>query len=113
MSGPSLDGRLRRFFQSFDETFLGALESIGSRSQLRPAWRRVRSVARKELRQLMRDRLTMGFVVGVPAAQLLLFGYAINQDVRHVETGVVDHSTNTIRLPGAHRGAGRPPRPST
>ena len=44
--------------------------------------RRILSVARKEIRQLMRDVLTMGFVVGVPAVQLLLFGYAINQDVR-------------------------------
>ncbi len=63
---------------------------------LRPAWRRLRAVARKELRQLLRDRLTLGFVVGVPAVQLLLFGYAINQDVRHVATGVVDHSSTHV-----------------
>jgi ABC-2 type transport system permease protein len=54
--------------------------------------RRVASVARKELRQLLRDQLTLGFVVGVPLVQLLLFGYAINQDVRHVATAVVDLS---------------------
>ncbi|MCP3961130.1 MAG: ABC transporter permease [bacterium] len=54
------------------------------------------SVARKELRQLLRDRLTMGFVVGVPAIQLLLFGYAINQDIRHIPTGLVDHSNTSI-----------------
>ena len=54
--------------------------------------RRVLSVARKELIQLMRDQLTMGFVVGVPIVQLALFGYAINQDIRHAETAVVDHS---------------------
>lgn len=54
--------------------------------------RRVLSIARKELRQLMRDQLTMGFVVGVPFLQLALFGYAINQDVRHAETVVVDMS---------------------
>jgi ABC-2 type transport system permease protein len=52
--------------------------------------RRIRAVAKKEVRQLARDRLTMGFVIGVPAVQLLLFGYAINQDVRHVPTAVVD-----------------------
>ncbi len=61
-----------------------------------PTRRRVMAVARKELRQLLRDRLTMGFVVGVPAIQLLLFGYAINQDVRHVATGVVDHSNSSV-----------------
>lgn len=58
--------------------------------------RRILSVARKEIRQLLRDVLTMGFVVGVPAVQLLLFGYAINQDVRHVKTAVVDHSNSFI-----------------
>ncbi len=58
--------------------------------------RRILSVTRKEIRQLMRDVLTMGFVVGVPAVQLLLFGYAINQDVRNVKTAVVDHSNSFI-----------------
>ena len=61
-----------------------------------PSRRRVMAVARKELRQLLRDRLTMGFVAGVPAIQLLLFGYAINQDIRHVPTGVVDHSSSSV-----------------
>jgi ABC-2 type transport system permease protein len=55
-------------------------------------------MARKELRQLLRDQLTLGFVVAVPIAQLLLFGYAINQDVRHVPTAVVDMAaTETSR----------------
>ncbi len=58
--------------------------------------RRVRSVALKEVRQLRRDRLTMGFIVGVPAVQLLLFGYAIEQDVRHVATALVDHSESSV-----------------
>lgn len=58
--------------------------------------RRIIAVARKELRQLMRDPLTMGFVVGVPAVQLLLFGYAINQDVRHVRTALVDHANTFV-----------------
>lgn len=61
-----------------------------------PIWRRVMAVSRKELRQLLRDRMTMGFVAGVPAVQLLLFGYAINQDIRHIPTGVVDHSNSRI-----------------
>ncbi|MGD2116544.1 MAG: ABC transporter permease, partial [Acidobacteriota bacterium] len=66
------------------------------------AARRTRSVARKELRQLRRDRLTMGFIVGVPAVQLLLFGYAIEQDVRHVASALVDHSNTAVtrRLAG-------------
>ena len=60
------------------------------------ALRRMLSVARKEVRQLARDHLTMGFVVGVPVVQLLLFGYAINQDVRHVKTALVDHSATSV-----------------
>ena len=60
------------------------------------ALRRIRAVARKELRQLRRDPLTSGFVLGVPILQLLLFGYAINQDVRHVPTAVVDHDATAI-----------------
>ena len=56
--------------------------------------RRILSIARKEFIQLKRDQLTMGFVVGVPIVQLVLFGYAINQDMRHAQTAVVD-SSNT------------------
>jgi ABC-2 type transport system permease protein len=63
---------------------------------LTASMRRILSVTRKEIRQLLRDVLTMGFVVGVPAVQLLLFGYAINQDVRHVKTAVVNHSNSFI-----------------
>jgi ABC-2 type transport system permease protein len=51
---------------------------------------RVLAIARKEVRQLMRDRLTFGMIVGIPVLQLLLFGYAINQDVRHLRAGVAD-----------------------
>ncbi len=35
-------------------------------------------------------------MVGVPVVQLLLFGYAINQDVRQVKTVLVDHSASTV-----------------
>jgi ABC-2 type transport system permease protein len=48
------------------------------------------AIARKEVRQLLRDRLTFGMIVGIPVMQLLLFGYAINQDVRHLRAGVAD-----------------------
>ena len=65
-------------------------------AELRLRGRRVLTVARKEFRQLLRDQLTMAFVVGLPITQLLLFGYAINQDVRHVRTAVVDQSRSEI-----------------
>jgi ABC-2 type transport system permease protein len=51
---------------------------------------RTAAIARKEVRQLLRDRLTFGMIVGLPVMQLLLFGYAIDQDVRHLRAGVAD-----------------------
>ncbi|MEB2310542.1 MAG: ABC transporter permease [Sorangiineae bacterium] len=51
---------------------------------------RVLVIAWKELLQLRRDRLTLSMMVLLPLIQLLLFGYAINNDVRHVPTVVFD-----------------------
>ena len=47
-------------------------------------------VAWKELHQLRRDRLTLAMMLVLPILQLLLFGYAINTDVRHIHTVVLD-----------------------
>ncbi len=47
---------------------------------------------RKEFIQMRRDRLTLGIMVGIPVLQLLLFGFAIQTDVRHIPTVVVDES---------------------
>ncbi len=53
---------------------------------------RTLAIIRKEILQLRRDRLTLGMIIGIPTLQLLLFGYAINTDVRHLRTAVVDHA---------------------
>jgi ABC-2 type transport system permease protein len=47
-------------------------------------------IAWKELLQLRRDRLTMAMMAMLPLVQLILFGYAINTDVRHMPTLVYD-----------------------
>jgi len=47
---------------------------------------------RKEFTQMRRDRLTLGMMVGIPVIQLLMFGYAIQTDVRHIPTVVLDQS---------------------
>ncbi len=47
-------------------------------------------IAWKELIQMRRDRLTMAMMAALPVIQLLLFGYAINTDVRHIPTVVYD-----------------------
>ena len=49
-------------------------------------------MVRKEFLQMRRDRLTLGLMFGVPVAQLLMFGFAIQTDVRHIPTVVVDES---------------------
>lgn len=51
---------------------------------------RMWAIAWKELIQVRRDRLTMAMMVGIPVLQLLLFGYAINTDVRDIATVVYD-----------------------
>jgi ABC-2 type transport system permease protein len=54
--------------------------------------RRVGAVARKELLHLRRDRLTGGMIAGIPLMMTLMFGYAINQDIRHLRGGIADLS---------------------
>jgi ABC-2 type transport system permease protein len=44
----------------------------------------------KEFIQLKRDRLTFGMIIGIPVLQLLLFGFAINTDPKHLPTAIVD-----------------------
>ena len=50
---------------------------------------RIAAVLRKELIQLKRDRLTFAMLIGVPLMQLVLFGYAINGDPKHLPTALV------------------------
>ncbi|MET0389444.1 MAG: ABC transporter permease [Polyangiales bacterium] len=61
---------------------------------------RLLAVAWKELIQLRRDRLTFGMMIGLPVMQLMLFGYAINTDVRHMPTVIYDqdHSSEARDL---------------
>src|SRR5437667_140468 len=47
---------------------------------------------RKEFIQMRRDRLTFGMLIGIPVIQLLVFGYAIQTDVRNLPTVVLDES---------------------
>lgn len=57
---------------------------------------RIRAIAMKEVRQLRRDRLTFGMIVGIPLLQMLLFGYAINYDVRGLAAAVVDEAQTSM-----------------
>ncbi|KHT58603.1 ABC transporter [Photobacterium gaetbulicola] len=58
------------------------------------ALNRMKAVMVKEVRQLSRDRITFGMVVMIPLIQLLLFGFAINTDVRNIPVAIVDQSNS-------------------
>ena len=55
-------------------------------------WTRIFAIFIKELKQLSRDRMTFGMIIMIPLVQLILFGYAINTDARHIHVGLVDLS---------------------
>lgn len=50
---------------------------------------RIYAVFVKEFIQLRRDRVTLAMIVGIPLIQLLLFGYAINTDPKHLPTALL------------------------
>lgn len=50
---------------------------------------RVQAIFIKETVQMRRDRLTFAMMFGIPIIQLILFGFAINSDPRHLPTAVV------------------------
>jgi ABC-2 type transport system permease protein len=52
--------------------------------------KRFLAVIKKEFRQIGRDPLSLGLLVGVPALLLLLYGYALTFDVKHIAMGVLD-----------------------
>ena len=47
------------------------------------------AVVAKEFIQMRRDRVTLAMMLGIPLTQLILFGYAINSDPRHLPTAVL------------------------
>ncbi|MFC3717056.1 ABC transporter permease [Luteimonas soli] len=54
--------------------------------------RRMLAIVVKELRQLRRDRITLAMILGIPVMQLVLFGYAINLNLRGLDTGIADQA---------------------
>ncbi len=57
---------------------------------------RLMAVTRKEVRQMRRDRLTFAMILGIPLMQIILFGYAINTDVRNLRTAVADEANTHL-----------------
>jgi ABC-2 type transport system permease protein len=51
-------------------------------------WRRFWAIVGKEFIQMRRDRVTFAMMIGIPILQLIIFGYAINSDPKHLPTAV-------------------------
>ena len=54
--------------------------------------RRLYAIVVKELRQMARDRITLAMIVVIPVMQLVLFGYAINLNLRNLDAGIADQA---------------------
>jgi ABC-2 type transport system permease protein len=50
----------------------------------------VRPVIKKEFRQIRRDVRSLIFILAIPAFMLLMYGFALNFDVKHIPLAVVD-----------------------
>ena len=70
--------------------------------------RKMLAVAQKEFRQIARDTRTLMTLLFVPAFFLLLYGYALNFDIRNVRLAVEDrdHSTESRSLISAFANSG-------
>ena len=71
-------------------------------------WSRIYAVLAKELIQMRRDRLTFAMMIGIPIMQLVLFGYAINNDPKDLPTAalVQDHGPYSRTLLAALENTG-------
>lgn len=55
---------------------------------------RIYAILKKEFTQLKRDRSTFAMILLIPIVQLLLFGYAINNDPKHLPTAVISRDNS-------------------
>lgn len=79
--------------------------TVARRSALAQSFQRLYAMFVKEFIQLRRDRPTLAMIVGIPLIQLLLFGFAINTDPKHLPTALLtgDDSALARALIGALR----------
>ncbi len=66
---------------------------------------RILYIVQKEFRQILREKLFIGLIFGSPFIQIVLLGFAITTDVKHVALTIVDndHSVMSRRLVDAFR----------
>jgi len=51
---------------------------------------RIKPVVKKEFRQIFRDKRSLGLLLVLPAFLLIMYGYALNFDVKHLSLAVLD-----------------------
>ena len=68
-------------------------------------WRRIRALTLKETRQVIRDPSSIAIGCVVPLLMILLFGYGLSLDIKHVSVAVLDEddSSDGAALIGAFR----------
>ena len=83
---------VERIVPSLEDVFIHCIEAEDAARAAagRMSLRKVRAIAVKELRQASRDPLSLAMLLGLPAVMLVMYGYAINFDVRHVALAVQD-----------------------
>jgi len=59
-------------------------------------WTRIRAVMRKEFIHIIRDARTLAVVIVLPVLMLILYGYAIHLDVRHLRTAILDEDRTSV-----------------
>jgi ABC-2 type transport system permease protein len=60
------------------------------------AWRRILAVFVKEARQLLRDRATLGMLIGIPILQIILFGCAIRLSPQALDVTIVSVDSRVV-----------------
>lgn len=60
------------------------------------SWTRWWAIVLKEIIQLKRDRITFGMIFGIPLMQLILFGFAINTDPKHLPTAILSDDDSAV-----------------
>jgi ABC-2 type transport system permease protein len=67
---------------------------------MRGFWLRLLAILAKEFVQMRRDRITFAMMLGIPVMQLILFGYAINNDPKRLDAALLalgqDHYARAI-----------------
>lgn len=58
--------------------------------------RRILSIVKKELKELLRDKVSFITVLAVPLSMMLVFGYGLKLEIKHVPIGVLDYDKSYL-----------------